>query len=151
LPEVFNHGVFWCKIDFMNDLPLFPIARSGNTRVIPESRDTFSVECPDISVTDKDALVEFFNQMQGRFRAFWFEHGATALAECPSIGDEGPATVGGPGLHNVAVRIKILRSGTRMEAHDDTTLSPVWRSTETPLILPSVKIVSGLCNGADAF
>ena len=66
----------------MNDLPLFPIARSGNTRVIPESRDTFSVECAGISVTDKDALVEFFNQMQGRFRAFRFEHGTTAFAEC---------------------------------------------------------------------
>ena len=105
---MFNHGVFWCKIDFMNDLPLFPIARSGNTRVIPESRDTFSVECAGISVADKDALVGFFNQMQGRFRAFRFEHGTTAFAECRFDSDEGPATVGGPGLHNVAVRIKIL-------------------------------------------
>jgi hypothetical protein len=108
--RVFKRGAFWCKIGFMNDLPVFPIPHSGNTRVIPESRDTFSVECASISAADKDALVGFFNQMQGRFRAFRFEHGATVFAKCRFDSDEGPATVGGPGPHNIAVRIKILNS-----------------------------------------
>jgi hypothetical protein len=93
---------------FMNDFPLFPIPRSGNTTVIRESPDKFSVECVGVSAADKDALVGFFNQMQGRFRAFRFEHGAAVFAECRFDSDEGPATVGGPGPHNVTIRIKIL-------------------------------------------
>jgi hypothetical protein len=100
----------------MNDLPLFPIARSGNTRVIPESRDTFSVECASISVTDKDALVEFSIRCRD---GFVHSGSSTAPRRSPnvaSIGDEGPATVGGPGLHNVAVRIKILTALRTMKS-----------------------------------
>ena len=93
---------------FMNDFPLFPILRSGNATVIQESPDKFSVECVGVSAADKDVLVGFFNQMQGRFVHSGLSTGAAVFAECRFDSDEGPATVGGPGPHNVTIRIKIL-------------------------------------------
>jgi hypothetical protein len=93
----------------VNDLPQFPIPRSGETRISPKSRDTFFLDCTGISTAERDAIVGFFNSMQGRHRAFRFEFESMALPECRFDSDTGPEMVGGFGPHNLSVPIKILR------------------------------------------
>jgi hypothetical protein len=93
----------------VNDLPVFPIPRSGETRITPESRDTFFLDCIGISTAERDAIVGFFISTQGRYGAFRFEFESMDLPECRFDSDTGPKMADSFGPHNLSVPIKILR------------------------------------------
>jgi hypothetical protein len=90
-------------------LPSFPIPTVGRTMITPLSSDnTFLLTSSDLSADQRNDLVGFFMQMQGRFRVFRFDFGNVAFSTCRFDSDEGPNMAAGAGPHSVTFPIKVL-------------------------------------------
>jgi hypothetical protein len=70
---------------------LFPNPSVGRMSITPlSSAKIFSIECTGLNTAERDNLVGFFIQMQGRFGSFRFEYGDIVFPLCRFDGDIGP-------------------------------------------------------------
>jgi hypothetical protein len=86
----------------------FPVPNSGQVTVLPGS-DEFTVECKDISASDKELLQDFLWRMRGRSGEFSFEFADVVHPKCRFASDWVDFATNGPNIYSVALRIKILR------------------------------------------
>lgn len=90
-------------------LALFPNPSVGRMAITSlSSAKTFSIECTGLNKAERDYLVGFFIQMQGRFGSFRFEYGDIVFPLCRFDSDIGPWIENGPGPHSLTFSIKVL-------------------------------------------
>lgn len=88
---------------------LFPNPSVGRITITSLSlAKTFSIECTGLNTAERDNLVGFFIQMQGRFGSFRFEYGDIVFPLCRFDSDIGPWIKNGPGPHGLTFSIKVL-------------------------------------------
>jgi hypothetical protein len=88
---------------------LFPNLSVGRMAITPlSSSKTFSIECTGLNTAERDKLVGFFIQMQGRFGSFRLEYGDIVFPLCGFDSDIGPWIENGPGPHGLTFSIKVL-------------------------------------------
>ncbi|TWB09330.1 hypothetical protein FBZ89_14214 [Nitrospirillum amazonense] len=90
---------------------IFPFPKSGKTTVRMTGAGLFEVECVGVDKNDYQLLEGFFNNMQGRFREFQFEHGGSIYPKCRFDSDSATFTRHGPNTISVTFPIKILPGG----------------------------------------
>jgi hypothetical protein len=89
----------------MHTMPL-----AGEVTISPSSGKMFIVHCGGLTVDEQRTLVDFFNEMGGRFGAFRFEYGPIVHLACRFDSDELPHEVGGSGPYSLTFPIKVLRA-----------------------------------------
>ncbi len=108
------------------DQVLRPIPIAGRATVTPLSSDNrFSLTCADLSLAERDLLMGFFMQMQGRFGAFRFECGAAIFPVCRFDSDTGPSMASGPGPHRLTFPIKVLHAYSHMRSANALSSGPI--------------------------
>lgn len=92
----------------------FPFLNSAKVRVTAlDSQLVFSAECSSLNKEERDRLIGFFLQMQGRFGSFTFEAGNVRFERCRFNSDTGPRMEAGDGPHNLVFPIKVLPAPNR--------------------------------------
>ncbi len=87
----------------------FPLLNAAKMRVTAlDSERVFSAECIGLSTEERDQLIGFFLQMQGRFGSFAFEAGGVRFELCRFNSDTGPSMEAGDGPHRLVFPIKVL-------------------------------------------